>query len=42
MADFNNQDKFNKSLSFFLGIISVIFIYSIVNKNKIIVVENIS
>jgi hypothetical protein len=40
MADLNNQENFNKSLSFFIGILSVIFIYSIVNKNKIIVIEN--
>ena len=41
MADLNNQEKFNKTLSFIIGIIFMIFIYSLVNKNKIIVVENI-
>jgi hypothetical protein len=40
MADLINQEKFNKTLSFFIGIVSVIFIYSVVNKNKIIVIEN--
>ena len=40
MADLINQEKFNKTLSFFIGIVSIIFIYSVVNKNKIIVIEN--
>ena len=40
MADLTNQDKFNKTFSFFIGILSIIFIYSIINKNKIIVIEN--
>jgi hypothetical protein len=42
MADLINQEKFNKTLSFFLGVLLVIFLYSILNKNKIIVIENIS
>ncbi len=42
MADLINQEKFNKTLSFFLGILCIIFLYSTINKNKIVVVENIS
>lgn len=42
MADLINQEKFNKTLSFFLGILFIIALYSILNKNKIIIIENIS
>lgn len=42
MADLTNQEKFNKVFSFFLGILFIIFIYNMINTNKIIVVENIN
>jgi len=42
MADLNNQEKFNKILSLFLGVLLIIIIYNIINTNRIIVIENIS
>ena len=42
MADLNNQEKFNKVFSLILGILFVIFIYNLINTNRIIVIENIS
>jgi hypothetical protein len=40
MADLNNQENFNKIFSFFLGIVLIISIMTIINKNRIIIVEN--
>jgi hypothetical protein len=32
------QEKFNKIFSFFLGIFIVLFIYSLIKKNKILII----
>ena len=42
MADLVNQEKFNKIFSFFLGVLLIVFLYSVLDKNKIIIIENIS
>ena len=41
MADLNNQNKFNKTLSFFIGVLVAFTIYSLSKKEKIIVVDDI-
>ncbi len=40
MADLQNQENFNKIFSFFLGMILVVSTISLINKQKIIIVEN--
>ena len=41
MADLYNQEKFNNVLSFFLGVLLVLFLMKLINYNQIIVIENI-
>ena len=38
MADLINQDKFNKTLSFFLGVLISFIIYTLIKKEKIFLV----
>jgi hypothetical protein len=39
MADLENQDKYNKVFSLFMGVLFAIVIYSSINKNPVIIVE---
>jgi len=41
MADIKNQENFNKIFSVFIGTMLVVFFYSLFNKNRVVIVENI-